>query len=225
MEPIPQEFRDTAQMAVESAMFVIDLTIRDSDITAALVGLPHYFHSMIAYACAFLIKTVTLYRDQVAIDMDHTRSMITKVIELCNARDCGRHHLVRWIGRGLQILLSECLGMPRTSGLVHSTAHNAHQASMDFLGAPADTSPTQYSGTSDDMMRAAREPNMIWDAAIQATFGGSSGRMQLHDDDGTASSFNSFGNQYGSLGYPDGDLLTGPEAHIEHFGLGLGLLG
>ncbi|KDN65276.1 hypothetical protein CSUB01_11094 [Colletotrichum sublineola] len=58
-EPVPPEYSDIAQVAVSSASAIVKLIINDVDIRAAFVGMSHYCHTMIAYACFFLPKLAT----------------------------------------------------------------------------------------------------------------------------------------------------------------------
>ncbi|KAI5457519.1 hypothetical protein BGZ63DRAFT_428218 [Mariannaea sp. PMI_226] len=226
VDPIPAGFRQIAQMAVQCAMSIIDLTIGDPDLATALVGLPHYFHSMVAYACAFLIKTATVYRGHVDIDMDLTQDKIKQVIQLCNSIECGQHHLVRWIGKGLQILLVNCLEPTQATQTPGATGSSQQIGSTDgrFLAGNGTPYPDPKR-----ILDPLSDPELVWDAARQATFIDPSKRMYSQMGDPNIP-FSHLDRQYESLDYGVVDLnhntnsLTGPEAHMEHFGLGLGLL-
>ncbi|KAH7141090.1 putative Zn(II)2Cys6 transcription factor [Dactylonectria macrodidyma] len=222
VDPIPTEFHDTAQMAVQCAKSIVDLSIRDLDVKAAFVGLPHYFHSMIAYACAFLIKTITMYRGHIQVDVEQTRDIILQVIELCKTSQCGQHHLVHWIGQGLQTLLSNCLGVPRVNTTIEDQPVDLNWPLMATTpGGSQDLGQLQGSN-------GLRDPDLIWDAARQATFINPAERFaEQWDGD---NSYSPLEYQFGGIPYPAEDFanagvpLTGPQGHIEHYGLGLGLL-
>ena len=113
---MPVEFWNTAQLAVQSAISIINSVIADADLTAAIVGWPHYFHSIIAYACSFLIKTVTVHRGSVDVAVDTIQDLLAKVIELCLSRECGQYHLIHWIGKGLQTLVANHFGADQENG-------------------------------------------------------------------------------------------------------------
>lgn len=103
-DPMPNEFGELAHVAISSAKSVVELTVTDPDIVSAFVTMPHYYHTMIAFASLFLFKAAAIYRHG---DMDPTLmgSRVKHVIELCLNTKCGNDHLVCRIGRGLEILL------------------------------------------------------------------------------------------------------------------------
>lgn len=214
--PIPLEFRSTAQMAVQCALSIIDLTIGDSDLTVALAGLPHYFHSMIAYACAFLIKTVMFHREHVNVEMEPTRDKIAKVIQLCNATECGQHHLVRWIGQGLQGLLV--------------TGFESAREDNPSTGALGTGQPDIPGGAPQlHQCRSLGEPSLARDYSRSTTLTGPSTSRQgfsgvLQDEFGPMhEEFNTF--PYSGEDIEDSFFISAEaQAHVNHFGLGLGLL-
>jgi hypothetical protein len=108
-DPIPKPFTDIAMTALESAKSIADLIIEDPDLRAAFVSVPHYYHTMIAFACSFLLKMATKYREQITVDTQKIFAMIGRVVELCKMSQCTRYHLVHWMGEGLQVLLSNCV--------------------------------------------------------------------------------------------------------------------
>lgn len=113
IEPVPSDFIDLALVAVESAKSVIDLVTTDKDITDAFAGVPYYFHTMIAYACSFLLKTTRRYSENLSIDDSGVYDMIWRIIELCEHTPCTSFHLVHWIGQGLRKMLADVGVMDR----------------------------------------------------------------------------------------------------------------
>jgi hypothetical protein len=107
-DPIPVDFKDIAMMAVESAKLIVNLTVQDEDIRMAFVDVPHYYHTMIAFACSFLLKVATKYREQIDIDATSVFDMIGQVVTQCKGSQVTSHHLVHLIGEGLKILLLSC---------------------------------------------------------------------------------------------------------------------
>jgi hypothetical protein len=105
-DPWPAEFKDLAYVAINSAKSVLELTANDADIASAFAGIPHYYHTMIAFACSFLLKISKRYQSHVSIDATLVLDTIKPVIKLCLNTKCTGHHLVHWIGRGLQVLLA-----------------------------------------------------------------------------------------------------------------------
>ena len=108
-DPMAEDFKDTALMAVSSAKSVVSLITRDPDLSPAFVGLPHYFHTMIAFACSFLLKITTKYRAHIDTEAQPIFDMITQVVGLCRTTVSTPHHLLHWMGEGLQSLLTTCI--------------------------------------------------------------------------------------------------------------------
>ncbi|KAL3455270.1 hypothetical protein BJX64DRAFT_297859 [Aspergillus heterothallicus] len=105
--PLPTEFESLAMEAVTSARSVLDSTVNDPDIVDAFVGVPHYYHTMIAFAASFLLKTAKIYHGHVSIDSSTVIDAIKPVIDLCLGVQCTSYHLAHWIGRGLRTLLGD----------------------------------------------------------------------------------------------------------------------
>jgi hypothetical protein len=107
-DPIPKVFQTIACTAIESAQAVVNLISTDGKLRAVFVRLPHYFQTMIAFACSFLLRTATKHRAHITIDRDLTFSMIREVIQVCDESHSARYHLIYWIGKGLNRLLISC---------------------------------------------------------------------------------------------------------------------
>jgi hypothetical protein len=228
VDPIPPIFQDIAHMAVESAKSIIHLVVEDSDLTVAFIGVPHYFHTMIAFACSFLLKTATKYRQHVEIDVDAVFRMIGQVVALCKNTQCAQFHLIHWIGEGLQILLSSCISAtPDTEPEWNQASTSQLDTNEPFL--PTPDTVTQNTGT-EYAMGTKQSMGSVWDAACQAAMVYSTDHF-------------SFGREYpqpaeNSLEMADysnnalrNEDLTGMQwdssmsyTNMEHFGLGLGLL-
>jgi hypothetical protein len=170
-------FKDTAMMAVDSAKSVVNLITQDADMNMAFVGLPHYFHTMIAFACSFLLKITTKYRQQIDTDAQPIFDMIKQVVDLCKGTVPTPHHLMHWMGEGLQSLLTTC--MTATANIerrqqLRDTLHFAHAVGVDVT----QTSPTpmilpnqglssQY-GQSEDLLDSVQCLANVWDTAREA---------------------------------------------------------
>lgn len=164
-DPIPPEFNQIATIAVESAKLIVNLIVQDTDIKAAFVGIPHYYHTMIAYACSFLLKIATKYRSHLDVDEQSIFRMIGEVVGLCKSSQCTRRHLVHWMGEGLQELLSKCsnatsqrLGSPQRPDF--------HDTTVD-LGS-ADAPPAQYGQDPGSTSSTGQSLGHAWDAAREA---------------------------------------------------------
>ncbi|KAH8703565.1 hypothetical protein BGW36DRAFT_369545 [Talaromyces proteolyticus] len=105
IEPIPSYFKDAASTAVSHATTILELLLNDSDLRRSIIGVPHYFHTMIAFACVVLLKVVDRYREELGIDAQSTYALIQQIIELLRRNNCGRYHLVHWMAGGLENML------------------------------------------------------------------------------------------------------------------------
>ncbi|KFY04983.1 hypothetical protein O988_00356 [Pseudogymnoascus sp. VKM F-3808] len=108
-DPMAEDFKDIALMAVSSAKSIITLITQDPDLNPAFAGLPHYFHTMIAFACSFLLKITTKYRCHIDTEAQPIFDMITRVVRLCRTTVSTPNHLLHWMGEGLQSLLTTCI--------------------------------------------------------------------------------------------------------------------
>jgi hypothetical protein len=228
VDPIPPIFQDLAHMAVESAKSIIHLVVEDSDLKIAFIGVPHYFHTMIAFACSFLLKTATKYRQHVEIDVRAVFKLIGRVVDLCKNTQCAQHHLIHWIGEGLQVLLSSCVSATPDTEPEWSQSSTQHfDTAEPFLPTPDTTS--QNVG-QEDTMGTKQSMGSVWDAACQAALAYSTDHFPF-----------GFGypqtveNSMGMMGYSNNGLgnedFAGAQwdtsmshTNMEHVGLGLGLL-
>lgn len=88
------------------ATTILELLLNDTDLRRSIVGVPHYFHTMIAFACVVLLKVADRYREDLGIDVPSTYSLIQQIIELLRRNNCGRYHLVHWMAEGLEKMLN-----------------------------------------------------------------------------------------------------------------------
>ncbi|KAK1534952.1 uncharacterized protein CCOS01_03704 [Colletotrichum costaricense] len=153
-DPIPMEFLDLAHGAVESARSTIELITTDPDLKAGLVGLPHYNHTMIAYACTFLLKVATKYHRHLDMDQDEAFDHVSQAAETCQSIQCTRYHLVSWMGAGLAKFLENC----------RKLAERQSDASADGRGRETTVSPTLSTRKAKALSRAMPS-NDAWDSA------------------------------------------------------------
>ncbi|KAL1990547.1 hypothetical protein VTN49DRAFT_6386 [Thermomyces lanuginosus] len=113
LEPIPPYFRDAAAKAVSHATTILELLLHDAELRRSIVGVPHYFHTMVAFACVVLVKVSDRYREELKIDAVAVHSLIRQIINLLRENNCSRHHLIHWMAEGLGKLLdSASLSFP-----------------------------------------------------------------------------------------------------------------
>ncbi|KAF2033092.1 hypothetical protein EK21DRAFT_109229 [Setomelanomma holmii] len=104
--PVPHHYQSNAVAAVTSATSVIEIVLTDDTIRTSLAGLPHYIHSMIAFACVFLLKITSQYpgqyiQDAVVVDL------AKRAVQQFRVTPVGKWHLVHLMAEGLERLLKK----------------------------------------------------------------------------------------------------------------------
>ncbi|KAF1914401.1 hypothetical protein BDU57DRAFT_453299 [Ampelomyces quisqualis] len=103
---VPQYFEHSAVAAVAAATAIIETVLTDDDIRDGLVGIPHYIHSMIAFACVFLLKIAAQYSGQY-IDDTVVYELTTKAVQQFRSTPVGKWHLVHLMAEGLEKMLAK----------------------------------------------------------------------------------------------------------------------
>ena len=115
---VPPYFQDSARAAVAAAISIIELVLVDHDIRSGLVGIPHYIHSMIAFACVFLLKVSTQYPAQYVEDAV-IFDLTTKAVQQFRATPVGKWHLVHMMAEGLEKMLARQTQSTPAADIVH----------------------------------------------------------------------------------------------------------
>ena len=159
-------------MAVNSAKSVVTLITQDPDMNAAFIGLPHYFHTMIAFACSFLLKITTKYRGHIDIEAQPIFEMINQVVGLCKSTGETPHHLMHWMGEGLQSLLTTCMKATANFERQHQAQTPSHSnqrvGGARTLSNASMTTPLSHQGHYPqpdayiDIWDSAREAAMVF---------------------------------------------------------------
>lgn len=226
IDPVPPVFLDTAYIAVESAKSIIHLVVEDLDLISSFAGMPHYFHTMIAFACSFLLKTATKYRQHVEIDVKAVFRMISQVVSLCENTQCAQFHLVRWIGEGLRLLLSSCAsGTPGSESQYNRPELQRFSAKEPFLPTP-DT--TIWNTEVDGAIGTKESTGSVWDTACQAALLYSTDHSVFASgyDQGAEGSVDEYSNQvFGGRDFAETQWDPSmTHINLDHYGLGLGIL-
>lgn len=100
--PIPAHFLEIAFAAVTAATSILELLLEDDDLRSSLAGVPHYFHTMIAFACVFLLKVATTHSDQLLVNLDNVFALTARVAKQFRATSAGKWHLVHRMADGLE---------------------------------------------------------------------------------------------------------------------------
>ncbi|KAH0107078.1 hypothetical protein KCU66_g13712, partial [Aureobasidium melanogenum] len=99
--PVPHYFRHSAAKAVDAARTIVEVLLSDPDMRAGLVGMPHYLHTMIAFACGFLLQMTTKY-DGDLVQRTHVHDLINRLVAQLRLMPTGKYHLVRFMAEGLE---------------------------------------------------------------------------------------------------------------------------
>lgn len=125
---VPQYFEHSAIAAVAAATAIIETVLIDDDIRDGLVGIPHYIHSMIAFACVFLLKIAAQYSGQY-IDDTVVYDLTTKAVQQFRSTPVGKWHLVHLMAEGLEKMLAKKTMTP-TAGPTHPVQTNTVPPSL-----------------------------------------------------------------------------------------------
>ena len=110
-DPIPAFFLSSASIARDAAIEIFDMILRDQELQHSLVGMPHYFHIMIAFAGQFLLEICNKYHQQLSIDLKHSFDLIGEVLSLFHNLTCIPQHPISRMTGGLARKLSDSTAM------------------------------------------------------------------------------------------------------------------
>ncbi|CAG8922768.1 unnamed protein product [Penicillium salamii] len=114
-EMIPPHFLTAAGMAHEAAVAIFEMILHE-DLQKSLIGMPHYFHIMIAFAGHFLLEVTQNYHTQLSIAPSQNFELIQKVLELFQDIPAVQQHPICRMTPGLTRKLRECVGILQGDG-------------------------------------------------------------------------------------------------------------
>ena len=144
---VPSYFEDSSAAAVYAATSTVEMLLSDHDIRASLVGIPHYLHSMIAFACVFLLK-VTAQHNGPSIDGKAVYDLTNKAVEQFRATSVGKWHLVHMMAEGLEKLIVSKTDRPPEDD--HSVTATTNQTADPLDRSPQAPSTTVLAGFYED---------------------------------------------------------------------------
>ncbi|KAG9524360.1 hypothetical protein KCV07_g1949, partial [Aureobasidium melanogenum] len=109
--PVPHYFRHSAAKAVDAARTIVEVLLSDPDMRAGLVGMPHYLHTMIAFACGFLVQMTTKH-DNDLVQRTHVHDLINRLVSQLRLMPTGKYHLVRFLAEGLEKMVEASMRTP-----------------------------------------------------------------------------------------------------------------
>ncbi|QPG98416.1 hypothetical protein C2857_007587 [Epichloe festucae Fl1] len=102
------ERREFVNLAIGSAFAALELILNDADMRPAVMGVPLYLLTTIAYACLFLMKAQTQWKSaQLDIRYESVASIIEGIVVLLEETSPCVRHVAHHLGRGLNGMLAK----------------------------------------------------------------------------------------------------------------------
>lgn len=111
---VPMYFRESAAAAVSASTAIIDMLLTDPDVRESLVGIPHYIHSMIAFACVFLLKVAMQHSGQY-IEDSFVLDLTARVVRQLRLTSASKYHLSHLMADGLEKMAAAKIQSPSAS--------------------------------------------------------------------------------------------------------------
>ena len=123
-------------MAHDTAVSIFEMILSEPELQEGLVGMPHYFHVMIAFAGHLLLEICQNYYEQLAIKIQDDFQVINSALNLFRNTQCIPQHPIWRMTPGLNRKLHDCaasIGVPVPStvpvgGLSAQDAIPGHEA-------------------------------------------------------------------------------------------------
>ncbi|KAL5338188.1 hypothetical protein BJX70DRAFT_408861 [Aspergillus crustosus] len=106
--PIPPHFVTAATMAHDAAVAIFEMILGESELQEGLVGMPHYFHVMIAFAGHLLLEICQNYYEQLSINLQEDFQLINNALNLFRNTPCIPQHPIWRMTPGLNRKLHDC---------------------------------------------------------------------------------------------------------------------
>ena len=117
--------REYANLAISSAVAILQLVISQPDIRNGLVGVPLYLHTMITYAAVFLLKVEQRWKPlRLGTDSILIRELVTQTIQLLKDVKASERHLAFHIANGLARMLNRSMEAQPTQPLPTYDPHD-----------------------------------------------------------------------------------------------------
>ncbi|KAF2493941.1 hypothetical protein BU16DRAFT_464157 [Lophium mytilinum] len=175
--PVPSYFHDSAVAAVSAATSIVELLLTDRDLQDSLVGIPHYLHTMTAFACVFLLKVAAQHSGQYIEDAV-VFDLTARLVQQFRSTAVGKWHLVHLMADGLEKLAAKehqkspaaYPNMLLANGNSHTTMpymNGADHPSMNGLPHGDDSiyGPMATNGFQDGEIDFAATPFLHFDSA------------------------------------------------------------
>ena len=100
--------REAANTAISSAMATLNMVLHEPDIRQALVGVPLFTHTMVAFSAVFLLKVAWKW-GSAPLNIDHHQvlGLVQDVIDVLSNVKASEKHLTYHIANGLKKMLAK----------------------------------------------------------------------------------------------------------------------
>jgi hypothetical protein len=100
------ELTESANIAIYSAMATLKMVLNEADIRNAIVGVPLFTHTMIAFSAVFLLQVAWKWSAALLnIDVHQVHDLVQSIIDLMSNSIASERHLTFHIAKGLQKML------------------------------------------------------------------------------------------------------------------------
>lgn len=105
--PLSMNRKEAANLAISSAMATLNFVLEEPDIRNAIVGVPLFTHTMIAFSAVFLLKVAWKWNvgNGLNIDAHHVQDLVQNIINLMGSAKASEKHLTYHIAKGLERML------------------------------------------------------------------------------------------------------------------------
>ncbi|KAL5340109.1 hypothetical protein BJX70DRAFT_362207 [Aspergillus crustosus] len=150
--------KESANIAISSAMACLNMVLEEQDIRDAIVGVPIFTHTMVTFSAVFLLKVAVNWNSAyLSLDSGQVRSLVERVIELLNCVSAGDRHLTRHIARGLSKMLERFDSWDIANGVP--------------VGAISERADSGVPGGANAMAQGFPPPDLIYDMVGTYGFG------------------------------------------------------
>lgn len=161
--------KESANIAISSAMACLNMVLEEPDIRDAIVGVPIFTHTMVTFSAVFLLKVAVNWNSAyLSLDGRQVRHLVERVIELLNCVSAGEKHLTRHIARGLGKMLERFDSWEmawQTGRLPNGTGP------VDTCGIVSSRTPAEVPGGANAMAQGFPPPDLIYDMVGTYGFG------------------------------------------------------
>lgn len=100
--------REAANAAISSAIATLNMVLFEPDIRTALVGVPLFTHTMVAFSAVFLLKVSWKWGPAfLNIDQHQVLGLVQRVIDIMSGVKASDKHLTYHIANGLNRMLAK----------------------------------------------------------------------------------------------------------------------